>query len=127
MNQCTSTKSDGSRCRGVARPSGFCWAHDPELRDKASAARKAGGENSSNVARAGKRLPKDLRDVLDRLMRALATVETGELDPRRATAMARLASAIVRTHEAGDVEQRLGEIEARLEAQDAWAQRSGAL
>ncbi len=126
MTRCSATRANGEQCRAQALPEqALCWAHSPEMRDRAAAARKAGGENSSNAARASKRIPKDLHDVRDRLLGAIAKVEDGKLTPRQGQAMATLAAALVKVHEAGEVNERLAELERRLEAKDGWQRRQG--
>lgn len=57
-------------------------------------------------------LPPRLRPVLERLERALEGLESGEVDPRMATAMASLTGAIVKVMQASDLEERLREVEA---------------
>lgn len=116
MTQCVAIRTNGERCRAHALPNRpQCFAHDPENRERATAARRKGGENSSNPARAARRIPKDMRELVSSLMAAIAEVHNGELDPKRLSAMASGAGAIVRVHEAGELEQRLEELEARAE------------
>ncbi len=107
--RCKATRKDGAPCRGYAQRGGFCIGHTSDL-----AARRKGGANSSKLARADKLLPLRLRPVLELLERALSEVHQGELDPRQATAMASLSGAIVKTFEAGLIETRLTELEAKI-------------
>ncbi len=91
-------------CRGRPVESGYCFAHDPATKDKREAARVKGGENSSRVARLEKLLPSRLRPTFDRLEAAMKEVHEGRLDPRRATAMASVAGAMVKIIKAGEEE-----------------------
>ena len=117
MNQCSAIRANGDRCRATALPNRpQCFAHDPENRERATAARRKGGTNRSTPARASRRIPKDMRDLASRLMEAISQVHGGELDPKRLTAMASGAGAVVRLHEVGEIEQRLEALEARAEA-----------
>ncbi len=52
-----------------------------------------------------------LRDVFDALLQALDEVHAGELEPQRAHAMASVARAAVSTLTAGELEQRVRDIE----------------
>lgn len=118
MNQCEATRASGDRCRAQALPGRpKCFAHDEDNRELANAARRKGGQNSGNVVRAARRIPRDMSDLVKRLLEAVDAVERGDLDHRRATAMASLAGAAVRVYEVGEVQQRLETLEARLEAE----------
>ena len=116
MIQCETIKPDGTQCRATARPGKtLCWRHDPELQEKGRAANAAGGSNSSNLSRAAKHIPRDMKGLSRKLMLALDDVHRGELNPRAASAMASLAGAIVRVHEIGELEQRIEALEARTQ------------
>ena len=115
---CTAVKADGTPCRAVALPGRLmCWAHDPALKEKAAEARRQGGHNRSRIARARKAVPDAIGSVQGRLLKALEEVHAGTLEPRVAQAMASLAGAVVRLYEVGELETRLAEFEARLEAE----------
>ncbi len=114
---CTATRKDGSPCTVRALASGYCTFHDPALRETTREARRAGGRNSSNAARAAKRIPRDLGDLSRRLFEALDEVHRGDLDPKRATAMASLAGAAIRVHEVAELELRLAALEERAAVQ----------
>src|SRR5262249_19117049 len=109
---CRATRANGEPCRGRALASGLCFAHDPAMNRNQS----KGGRNRSNAARSYKHLPGHLRPVADILAGALHEVHTGALDPRAASAMASLASALVRVVTAGEYEDRLRAIEQSLAA-----------
>jgi hypothetical protein len=95
----------------------WCFAHAP-----ASAQWRAkGGHNRSNVARAEAALPPRLKQVEGVLSNTLAQVYRGTMEPRQATAVAAVASAIVRVLQAGDLEQRLIALEQAVNGQDASA------
>ncbi len=121
MSLCETIRSNGDRCRAQALPSRpKCWAHDPGSREKADEARRRGGANRSNVARATRRLPRDMKDLSGRILEAFDQVATGELAPDRAHAMARLAAVYVQLHQAGEVETRLEVLEAAAETRKGW-------
>jgi hypothetical protein len=112
---CTAMRRDGSPCHATALPGRpHCWAHDPENRDRARAAREAGGRGRSRVARAQKHVPTDLRRLVGKLTTAIEEVHAGRLEPRRAQAMASLAGALIRVYETGEMEARLDDLETRL-------------
>ncbi len=101
---CSAPTKSGKPCRGRPAESGYCFAHDPATKDKREAARVKGGENSSHAARLEKLLPSRLRPKFDRLEAAMNEVHEGRLDPRRATAMALVAGAMVKIVKAGEEE-----------------------
>ncbi|MCH7577747.1 MAG: hypothetical protein IH822_08125 [Chloroflexi bacterium] len=101
---CSAPTKTGKPCRGRPGESGYCFAHDPAIKDKREAARVKGGENSSHAARLEKLLPSRLRSTFDRLETAIKEVHEGRLDPRRATAMASVAGAMVKIIKAGEEE-----------------------
>lgn len=114
MNQCTATRVDGSPCQANALPGrDRCWAHAADTRAKASAARKAGGHGKSNTARAQKRMPREVRDIVAIVEAAMGGVLQNRIKPSQAHAVASLAGAWVRLHEHGELEQRLAELEER--------------
>jgi hypothetical protein len=110
--KCTGIKRDGERCTAMALDSGLCFAHDPQNRAQATAARRRGGQNRSTLARASKRMPRDLADLSRRLLEAFDQVHNGELAPDRAHALARLAAVFVQLHSAGEVDARIEALEA---------------
>lgn len=111
---CAATTQMGLPCRARALMGDrFCYRHSPAV-DPAErrAASARGGTNRSNVARLARRIPADLGDLLATLLDATAKIERGEITPSQATAMANLASAAVRIHEAAVLEGRLADLEA---------------
>lgn len=114
--RCEQAKPNGERCKAPALPGrALCWAHDPEHRAKAAEARRMGGQNSSTAARAGKYLSRELRGLADTLLVAIDEVHEGKLDPKRLTAMASGASAVVRLHEVGELRLEVRELRERLD------------
>lgn len=113
VDQCRAARTDGEACRARAHDDGYCLSHSPARTDQMAAARRRGGQNRSRSARLRKLAPPALLGVYERLERALQEVHDGELDPRQAAAMASLASAMVRVLTAGELEQRVRDLEAR--------------
>ncbi len=117
MNQCAAVRPGGQRCRAQALPGrALCFAHDPENRERASEARRKGGHNSASTVRASRHMPRDMRELAQRLLEAVDEVHRGELDSRRATAMASLAGSYVKVYEVAEVEHRIADLEARASA-----------
>jgi hypothetical protein len=112
--RCADTRLDGQPCGGPVLGTGtFCFAHDPEKRAAREAARQKGGQRSASIARIHRLVPPRLVTVYDALEEALGQVHRGELAAGRAIAMASLARAMVAVLQAGEVEQRLRELEGR--------------
>lgn len=104
---CRATRSNGQPCRGKPLTDGLCFAHSQASQEW----RKMGGHSRSNTARAQKALPLRLRPIADTLCDALAEVHAGKLTPAQGTAIAALASALVRCVTAGEFEQRIRHLE----------------
>jgi hypothetical protein len=113
MVTCIATRKDGAACTTPARTSGYCFAHDPALQDKRRAASSAGGKNKATHLRLDKLTPASLRPVLTKLYAALDGLEDGTVEPKVGTAMASVASVIVRVHEAAEMEARVTALETR--------------
>ncbi len=115
---CVGTNKQGQPCGArpiKGRP--YCLKHDPKLANERVEWERAGGKGKSNARRAAKRLPADLHDTLQTLYRTLGSLESGEMEPARATAVASVCRAIVAVFEMGDAERRIAEIEAILKEQ----------
>lgn len=106
-------RKDGSPCRAQALDDGFCLSHSPSRIAQLSESRRKGGRNRSRSARLRRLAPPALIGVYEELEKALAEVHAGDLDPRQATAMASLATAMVRVLTAGEIEQRVRDLETR--------------
>ncbi len=115
--QCKGTRKDGRPCtvRAVL-PSGYCFAHDPGNAEAKRVARQQGGKNKSTVARAARALPASLHDVSALILRSLSAVEAGTMRASQGQAIAALAGAFVRIHEAGEQEARIASLEEQVAA-----------
>ena len=80
----------------------------------AQEARRKGGAATSRAARAAKLIPSRLRPVAVILEAALTEVHDGTLSPNQGTAIASLAGALIRVVQAGEMEERLRSLEARV-------------
>lgn len=115
VTHCLGTRTDGQPCGSqIVSESGYCFAHDPEVAEERTRARRRGGRSSSAIFRTRKLAPAALRDVYTTLERALAEVHNGELSPARASAMASLARAMTTVLTAGELEERVRAIEEGL-------------
>jgi hypothetical protein len=118
--RCIGTNKAGLPCGAQPiRDELFCLKHHPDLINENAEWIRAGGKGKSNASRAAKRLPADLQDTLQTLYRALAALESGEMEPARASAMASICRAIVSVFEMGDAERRIQEIEQMLKEKSA--------
>jgi hypothetical protein len=111
-------RADGSPCRAAARPSGYCWAHDPSLSARRDAARRAGGRERSRRAAVLPDAPDlalvSVADAQVIYARTLNDVRQGKLDPRVSNAIGYLLAGFVRALEGFDHEQRLAAVEEQL-------------
>lgn len=109
---CHGTTKLGEPCRAnPIRGGDYCLKHDPTLGNERREWSSAGGKGRSNVSRASKRLPEDLKGTLEVLYRALSGLESGDVEATRATAIASVARAIVTVYEVAELELRLQQIE----------------
>jgi hypothetical protein len=123
--RCNAIRKDGTPCGGSARPSGYCWNHDPELEARRRAGNAKGGANSSNRARAKKEM--ELIEVsmsarlhlAPGLYRAFIRVERGELPPSVGNAMATVARALIEVTNAIQVDEQIQELRDAIEALQA--------
>lgn len=109
--KCIATKRNGSACQG--RPvleSEYCVAHH----EHSAVWRSQGGKAKSNIERAYSRFPEGLRPVVDGLLQAFEETHKAELNPRAATAMASVASSLIRVAEFALLNERLEAIESEL-------------
>lgn len=115
--RCAGSRKDGSRCTAPVMGSGaFCFAHNPQLAAEREAARKKGGANSAARARLERLVPATLRPMIGALIAAMGEVHEGTLDPKRATAMAALAGAVVRAYGVGVLDERVAALESHPDA-----------
>ena len=92
----------------------YCITHDPDRVTDLAEWRHRGGKGRSNKRRPAKQLPGEvlsLREVQATLCRALRRVEAGEMEPGPANALSSLGRAIAAVVQAGDLEERLTELE----------------
>ena len=111
---CRAMNQAGAPCSAQALPSGWCHWHDPALAaDRAVWSRK-GGEARSNRRRALAKLPDELmslRSVQALLCGVLRDVTAGQMEAGVANASASVARAIAAVAQAGDMEDRVAELE----------------
>lgn len=110
--RCVARNRDGSACGSFSLPgSDFCFSHDPDRQAERAEARRRGGLNSAKVIRLRGLIPPRLMPIYDQLEAAMSEVHDGDLDPRRASAMASIARAMVGVLQAGELEERLRRLE----------------
>ena len=108
--RCPATRRDGSQCSAKATVEGWCIGHAPGAEE----ARRRGGAATSRSNRAQKLLPVRLRPIVLLLERAIFDVYQGTLDPRRGSALASLAGALVKVLSTGEIEERLRVLEKQV-------------
>jgi len=117
---CRAMKPDGSRCQAAALPgSGFCFFHDPAKAEDRRAAQAFGGSQNRMKTLADD--APDLKiegceDVVRLISTTINQVRKGQLDPRVANAIGYLANVLIKAVEQGEVERRLADLEAAVQA-----------
>src|SRR5918998_1260119 len=111
---CQGQRRDGQPCTApMVGADGYCFAHSPPRAAERAAVQARGGHNRGAVVRLRGLMPPRLVPIFDQLEAALGEVHAGTLDPKQAVAMAALARALVAVLQAGEVEQRLRELEGK--------------
>jgi hypothetical protein len=94
--RCETITKSGQQCRGRALPGEtYCAVHSPQ----ANVGRSLGRQHRSTIVRAAKRLPPDMRQLVDMLAEGVEDVRDGKLKPAQLSAMAAGASAAVKVLE----------------------------
>jgi hypothetical protein len=105
---CAAVRKDGTQCKGNATAnSPYCFAHTPD----ANANRAKGGRATRKSERAARLLPVRMQPVSALLSTALQEVYDGKLEPKQASAMAALASALCRIYQVSEFEERIRHLE----------------
>jgi len=99
----------------VMGPGDYCYAHDDTRATERDRARRKGGTNSATRHRVDRLVPATLRPMIAALLEALDEVHRGDLDPKQASAMASLASAITRAYGVGILEERVQALKGQQE------------
>ena len=114
---CNATTTAGKRCRAAAVKGGLCSLHaDPKL--AAEMGRKSGQARRSKDLLAQERAelspPRTAQEVRVALGQFIADVRSRRLDPKVAGILGSLASVLLRSIEASDLEMRLAALESVL-------------
>jgi hypothetical protein len=113
--KCTAVRRDGAPCSAPALPSSaFCFAHDPTQQAALRESRAAGGRAKRRTERAAKLVPASLRPTLEAILAAVEECREGTISPQQASGMAALAGAACKLYDVGVLQERLGELEARV-------------
>jgi hypothetical protein len=126
VGTCRGTTKDGKPCSAQARPgSAWCPWHDPELVERRVEWSRQGGKNSSNKARARKRLPEgalSIGEVNAVMGKVLTDLIGGEMEPGVATAASNVARTIDVLTRGVDLEEQIAQLRRDLAA---FAERRG--
>jgi hypothetical protein len=121
--RCTATTKAGKPCSAQARAGkSVCLWHDSEATEERRRNAVKGGQSRSNLSRLKRSLPteplgfSDVQGVLGAVLRDLLG---GKLDPSVANAAANVARAFATIAQAGEMEERLRDLEARAGLRDS--------
>src|SRR5262245_23705917 len=113
---CEAIKVDGQPCTAYARPgTRWCWAHDPDLKEKRDEARSKGGRERMRRAAVLPEEAPDLplatvADVVALLGQTINQTRKGALDPKVCNAVVQGASVLLRALEGGELAAQLEEL-----------------
>lgn len=115
---CQGTNQSGEPCSATPQ-SGKAWClwHDPDLAEQRKHWNREAGKAKSNTRRASRHVlaaARDLKEVDAQLCRAFTDVLDGRLPPGVGTAAATIARSIIAVREAGEIAERLDQLEATL-------------
>jgi hypothetical protein len=116
---CTLVKDDGDRCHAPAvGDSPFCFWHDPDHSDEAAEARRLGGLRRRRERTVAGAYALEGLHTVEQVRRLLEIVILDTLGLENSVARSRtiayLALALLKTFEAGELQQRLAALEAVL-------------
>lgn len=115
--KCKGHNRAGDPCGADAQPGRpWCLWHDPDRAEERRRWQAEGGKARSHSARARRELEladAGVKQLPGTLWRALRKVETGEIEPGVASAMATLSRAIIAAQQSSDLEERLAALETR--------------
>ncbi len=120
QRQCTATTKAGSRCWAPALPNDdLCFSHSPAVAAERAERNRRGGRNKDGTVRAAKSwvaAGKTMRteDMPALLLGMTEAVAMGELEPARASAIARLVRTALEVSIHVTWERRLGGLEASI-------------
>jgi len=107
---CTAIKKDGDRCSvPVVKETAFCGLHSGNIIEN----RALGGRMRSNIERARKHMPADLRVIAEGLEEAFAKASEGQLNKDDAESMTKLANAYINVRQQA-LEERIAAMEDML-------------
>ena len=119
--QCKGFKKSGARCAAAAGADGWCFLHRPD--PEAQAARQDARSRGGQVGKARTLEPDQVevrfestQDVTHLLADICQWVLTGQVDAKTANAVVYAASAALRSLDQGDIEQRLAQLRAEIDA-----------
>lgn len=114
VEKCQARTKEGAPCSmRAANGTGFCVFHDPGRSTQRKDWQRRGGHGSRKSVRAAKRMPEDMRGVSETILRAISDVESGELTPAQASAIATLSRAYSDIWQASELVLRLEELESK--------------
>ncbi len=120
---CRGVNKQGKPCRAQAMANGWCYRHNPDIKQSIKALASArGGRKIDRKAMLMTYAPIDLKTpqgALDAITRAINDVRQGNID-------AKTSNAIVQLIDAHNNAVRLADLEARLTAIEAQLNRQGA-
>jgi hypothetical protein len=100
---CKHVKQDGTSCAAKAMPSGYCWFHDPAIKEQRDAARQRGAKQTKRrcskivLPPATADLPlSNVEEVVTALGITFNQVRKGEMDARTANCLGLLAGTLLR-------------------------------
>ena len=119
LRTCKAAKQDGTRCGSPPLQDGdFCYMHDPEHREDATAARKLGGQRRRRESTLAGAYEIEPLDSVAGIRRVLEIVTYDALGMESSVARGRLLIAAMQTLtkllEVGDLAERVEQLEAAL-------------
>ena len=105
---CQAIKLDGTPCHAWgSKTTGLCPVHSPNAHE----IQVSGGKSKNKAHMLESRLDKRLKPILDLLADSIRQCHEGTLPPARATAMASLATALIKVTEFAQYGDRLEQLE----------------
>lgn len=116
MGRCSAIKASGEPCRGVpVRGSSWCPAHHPDYQARRRAGASRGGRGSGGASSELAALKRQLQEIADGVLKGTTAQGRAAVGVQALNCKLRALEVERRWRELGEVEERLANLEKRLD------------
>src|SRR3989338_1196993 len=120
MNHCEFILEYGSQCRAYKQKGGqYCFKHSQSPEERAIMAQQGGLSGKAIIGFGSRRLEiKKPRHIRKALVNTLNLLKDGHIEPSIANSIGYLCGVIIKTFELIEFEERIGELEKKLDIEE---------